>query len=356
MLGWGCMQVIGLILCLVIIPYCTGLLFYNKRDGIFMPWVYGIVTDWAAFQIPTVFFIHAGKSLHTLVPVYFMVTIVPAIAGLALLVSKIVRSRQMDKKPEVKPSFEKFTLSEFACLAIFVLVVAFQLYKTIFYAFSDGDDAYYVAVSQHAFANGAMYLNNPYTGIATGINYRYALAPFPMWIAYLARISNINVATVAHVVCAPTLILMSYVIYNSLAKSLFKENREKRYMFLTLYAVFATFSNVSQSTAESFLLTRSRQGKAALAGIVIPLLVYVMLRSLDDECRLCINAEVVPLLVVITLGGALTTMFSNVLLSFVFVFMAIWTLARKGNIKNLIGIVIAEIPCLTTVALYFLWR
>ena len=50
-------------------------------------------------------------------------------------------------------------------------------------------------------------------------------------------------------------------------------------MFLLAVSVLQIFGNYSIYPGSTFLLTRSRQGKAALASFIIPMLFYLLLQS-----------------------------------------------------------------------------
>ena len=110
----------------------------------------------------------------------------------------------------------------------------------MFLQVNDGDDAYHMAIASVAESSGNMYTANVYAFGNTTLTYRYALAPFPIWIAYLSRISGVHTLTIAHIILGIFLITMSYVIYASSAKELFGDNRKKR---LQMQAFFSSVLN-----------------------------------------------------------------------------------------------------------------
>ena len=249
----------------------------RKGESLLMSVVYGFVLEWAVAFITVTPLVILGKRLSLAVKVLIPIYMLLAAVG---LVRAILRARKNKEKNARVP----FSPSEIIYLGIFVGLILFELYKTIFYAYADGDDAYYMATARAAEASDTMYRLDPYVGIPIGINPRYAIAPFPMWIAVLARISAIDTATFSFTILSPVLILVTYFLFNEISKLLFgAEDREKRYMFLVLAAVFEMFSNVSTSTAGTFMLTRARQGKEALACIILPLLFYELFYILKAE-------------------------------------------------------------------------
>jgi hypothetical protein len=63
---------------------------------------------------------------------------------------------------------------------------------------------------------------------------------------------------------------------------LFKESDEKLPLFLIFTEILVLFGDYSFSTAENFMLARSRQGKAALGNIVIPFVLLLLIRIMEE--------------------------------------------------------------------------
>ena len=316
----------------------------KEDESPFIAIVYGFMLQWAAAFLAAVPLIVKERTLseltRILIPVYILLVITGLIKGI----------KSLGAKREFKP-FTKLDRSEIIYLSLFLGIVLFQLYKTVFYAYADGDDAFYVASARIAEASGKMYRLDAYVGITTPVPYRYALAPFPMWVAMLARVSTIDSAALSHSVLAPMLIAVTYFLYNEISKLLFgSENREKRYMFLTLVAVFEMFSNVSTSTSGKFLLTRARQGKEALACIVLPLLFYCFLRIVKSESEIKMRDYVT--LFVIAVASSLTSLLANVLVPLAFFGAGIWMLVKRKKFVNILLLGACLCVNLATVILY----
>lgn len=341
------------VLYLLIIPFCMGLFFYEREEGKLMVGVKGYLIQWAVFFSVAIPCIVLGKTLTDILNIFVPVSFLLAIAGCVFFI--LAYSQAMKKRGEGVFAGTGMVLSktEFVYLALFLGLWLFQMYKTIFYSFTDDDDAYYVVMANTINASDKLYTLDPYTGGGTTINYRYALAPFPAWIAGLSRLSGIPVSTLAHIVLSCTLITITYVIYNELAKRLFKGNREKQYMFMVLFSVFSIFSNVSQSIAETFMLTRSRQGKEALANIIIPFLFYYFLKLAQNE-ELRIGIKDTCFMIVLSMAGSLTSLFSNLLYCIAIGLFLIYSIYRKAGIKSIITLLPTLIPPVLAMLLY--WR
>ena len=171
-------------------------------------------------------------------------------------------------------------------------ILLFQMVQCFRLAYADGDDAFYVATAAIAEESNTMYMKLAYTGGTTGLDVRYGLAPFPIWIAFLARITGIQTVTVAQVLVPPVMIGMAYGVYYLLGSRLFAKHKERLPLFLIFAELLVLFGDYSMYTPEKFLIARSRQGKAALCAIIIPFLIYlllVLLEKLEERQKLSLT-------------------------------------------------------------------
>ena len=102
----------------------------------------------------------------------------------------------------------------FACLLIAQLFMAYSR------AYFDGDDAYYVTQSVITWQTDTMYRYLPYTGITTTVDARHALALFPMWAAYLAKMSGTHPTIILHSMMPLVLIPLADLVVYCLVKKL----------------------------------------------------------------------------------------------------------------------------------------
>ncbi len=336
----GFISFVILFLILILVPFLMGCLFKGEGKGCAVFLVYGFGVEWATFFVLAVPAIILKRSLSELIYPVLGLWLMAALAG-AISFFKM-KKRRIEWSP--------LTKSEIIYLGIFLALVAFQLYKAVFYAYADGDDAFYVATSQIANASDKMYLTDAYKGGGTTMEYRYALAPFPIWIAMVSRLSGVNVATVSHVMIPVVFIILTYIIYNEIAGILFAEDKEKKYMFLSLVAVFEMFSNVSTSTSGTFMLTRARQGKEALACIIIPLMFFLILGMIKSDYELSLKRWF--LLLLISVGASLTSVFANILVPFMVLFLVICEIAQKCSLKKIVASSCIVLPNLCVALLY----
>ena len=146
--------------------------------------------------------------------------------------------------------------------------------------YEDSDDAYYVAVASIAESSDTMFRVLPYTGGQTMLDARHGLAPFSVWMAFLARVSGMRPVLLAQTVLPVALIAMAYGIYYLFSVQLFPEKGGQQPLFLIFAEILVLFGNYSVYTTEVFLIGRSRQGKASLGSIVFPFVLLISLMLL----------------------------------------------------------------------------
>lgn len=342
-----------LIISLFLVPFITGSIMPSNGKVGFRTFVYGYVIEWALFYPVALCCILLQKSFTLLSRLYTLTMLFIIITGLVTLVVKLSKRKNQD--------IDKKALSkqEIIYLGIFIALVGFQLYKSIFYAYADGDDAFYIPTALVTEVSDKLYTIDPYIGTEIPfekLNYRYALSPFPVWISYLSRISGIHVATVSHVFLPVPLIIVTYIIFSELSKELFRNDRTKRYMFMVLTAVYVLFSNVSTSTAETFLLTRARQGKEALANIALPLVFLLLLEihnSLEKNARNITVSRIIPVWA-ISIAASLMSVFSGVLIGIAMFAFGIIVLFEKRKVRVLLDVAVMALPCAVSVLLYLI--
>jgi len=303
-------QIIVLALLLFVVPILTGGIFVDVDKAgrkLLFRWVSGQLLLWMGFQVICVPLILKEGSFRSVVNLYLGYT-----AALLLFVAA-AGIRRWGKGMGRLKWFENGIFSGrldgslilwliFWCLLVFQLVLAVRL------AYVDGDDSYYVAVSSAVEASDRMYLTIPYTGTAAGLDLRHGLAPFPVWIAFLARLSGMKTVAVAQTMLPLALISMTYAIFYLLGEHLFPEKGVKLPLFLIFTELLIVFGDHSIYTVENFMLARSRQGKAALGSIVIPALFLVLMILLE---RLKKGEKIPPLtyllLAAVAASGCLCT-------------------------------------------------
>lgn len=252
-------------------------------------WVSGQMLLWAGFQLLCVPCVLLELEFHDVVYGFGALAAVLAAAGvLTLIRSKGKRTFKL--VPEAGKAVRgdagsRRALVSFLWVCFFALLLL-QLVQAVRLAYGDGDDAYYVAVSAITENADTMYQKLPYTGGTTKVDIRHGLAPFPVWIAFLSRVSGIRAVSVAHIAMPLMLIPMTYTIFYLLGKRLFGGRERQLPLFLIFAELLVLFGDYSFYTVENFMLARSRQGKSALGSIILPmlfLLLFLLLERLGEQ-------------------------------------------------------------------------
>lgn len=364
-------------------PLFLGLLFtYELEEAPFrrlcLSWVGGQVFLWAIFYCISVPMIIKNMAFHSVVNLYLGIIVVLV---LGILVIEIWSKKNKKFDVFLNKKGEKLSLintKSFDLFSAFMLLlvlgfIVFQLIMAICYSYNDGDDAFYVAVSGLANSSDTMYMIEEYRGGATGLTSRYALAPFPIWIAFLARISNVETVVLARTILPPVLILMTYAIYyligNSLIDTLGDKYKSKSYLiyaYMLFVEVLILFGDYSYFSVEHFLIARSRQGKAAMGNIIIPVIVFLSLKifaeysreaTKDNRAEKALIKEsrlnLYLLLVFSVLSGCLCSTLSTFLLCMFLGILGIVSAIVYKKVKPLIAFAVCAMPCLVVAIIYF---
>lgn len=273
------LQLLILALLLLVLPSVIGSLTANadtesamSQNHLLFWWVSGHFFLWAGFQLICVPLILAERDFEDVVTLFAGYTAFLTLLGLAAALGRRTKAKLRLVWNEGKSGREGLWL-----WILFWGLLAFQLVQAVRMTYGDGDDAYYVVVSSIAQKANTMYTKLPYTGISTGVDIRHGLAPFPVWISFLGKVSGMPAVTVAHVVVPVVLIAMTYAIFYLMGKKLFPGKNGRLPLFLVFTEVLVLFGDYSYQSVENFMIARSRQGKAALGSIVIPFVLYLLL-------------------------------------------------------------------------------
>ena len=342
------LQGIVLILVLVIAPLGTGMIIDNMLEpgdrSMGMSYIAGFLTLLAVFQViavPIVFLDAWG--FPTIVKLFTVASTL--LAGLGIIRS-MHRWRRGNNvwHPVVKIS--EMSKAERVEWLMVVLLIAFQLFMALTRASFDGDDAYYVVQSVMTDETNTLYRILPYTGFSTSLDYRHSMAVFPIWIAYIARVTGIHAAIVSHTILPLVLIPITYWIYLEVGKKFFGEKKEQLPAYMILVCALQIFGNVSVYPASTFFLTRTWQGKSMLANVIIPAVFMILLWMFEGEAnRRPARRGLWLLLFMVNIVAAMmstASVFLNVVLLGV---MALVLAIRERNPQIMLKIGLACIPC-----------
>lgn len=267
----------------VVLPVLIGSLFqkvYKGEGKLIFFWLSGQMILWAGFQLITVPFVLGDhKFIHVLQCMAVFVILLLLLRAMLFIrsgewtgISVNWGGIRLNNREEGGGRTRICILQVLA-----VALLAVQLVMTLCLAYEEGDDAFYLALSTHTWDSEMMYFKNPYTGLTTDMDMRHGLAPFPMWITLLAKVSGILPITMAQLILPVTLILMAYGIHYLMGRQLFRGQREAFLVYFVLVEILVLFGGYSTYSVENFLLVRASQGKAVLCNLILPFLMLLCL-------------------------------------------------------------------------------
>ena len=281
------LKILGLVFWLLVIPVGLGLLFRKapKREqlpeklqttGVTL--LIGYLLLFALLEIvgiPVMLFsVYHGYS--RMVILYVVLLVLGAGTGYGFWIYRKKKARKRSWAVEETNRFRWLQREPYdtwegrILLALFLLLVGFQLYMAFTRASFDGDDAYYVVQALTAQQTDTLYRIDPNRGVSVPLDARHALALFPIWEAFVGTMCGIHATIMAHSVVPLLLIPLTYLIYYEIGRELFCNKKRLLPMFLTLMALWQMFGNVSIYTTETFFLTRTWQGKSFAGNFIIP--------------------------------------------------------------------------------------
>lgn len=287
-------RILEIMIWMTAVPLWVGTLFLPlEKKGARLPfcWISGQVLLWAGFQCICVPAILTGRTFREMEKCFFCyVGILVLLAG----VLAVLRHRRDKAQPGTEPAPRQEAREGSSshksriCIALwgaFALLLMLQLFLLCFLSYNEGDDAYYVAIATATAREGKMYVVHPYTGSATEMDARHALAPLPLWVSVISMHSGLSGAATAHVALPLILVPMTYCLYYLLGRKLVGGESARgdwaMPLFLCFTALLVLYGGYSVYSAENFLLVRGAQGKSVLANVIIPFLIYGMLGVME---------------------------------------------------------------------------
>lgn len=355
-------QILILAFWMLIIPTAAGACFRpapgteKRKSGekLLFFWVSGQMLMWGVFQLICVPLVLLEREFGLVVKLFGSAALLLAVCGAGTSIMAV--RRQGNMRVHVSAEGDRFFLNKRVWLwVLFAALLLLQLVQAVRLAYRDGDDAYYVAVSTITENAETMYQKLPYTGGTTEVDIRHGLAPFPIWIAFLARVSGVRAVSVAHVAVPLLLIPMTYGIFYLLGKKLFARRERFLPLFLIFTELLVIFGDYSFYTVENFMIARSRQGKSAWGSIVLPMLFLLLLTLLE---RLQENQKFGAgnwiLLCCAILAGCLCSTMGAFLLCMLLAVTGLCAAVSYRKWKVLVPLALCCVPCVCYALIYML--
>lgn len=160
---------------------------------------------------------------------------------------------------------------------IMIIAIIGQTALAMVQIYNGWDTAYYIANVNTSIDTNTMYLYDGSTGLPERyLNFRYALSGFYMHDAVIGQVFNIPGAIVCHyfngIVCH---VFSAYIVY---IIGMFVWNEKKWAKVLVIVSVLVNCGISTIYFANAFLMERSYEAKAYCANIIIPAIIYIIIK------------------------------------------------------------------------------
>ncbi|MFV0465992.1 MAG: DUF6077 domain-containing protein [Lachnospiraceae bacterium] len=257
-----------------VMPYLTGIWYTHfikeEKNNVLSALTAGYMIMFGLFEILALPMIFWKLPLSTL-----MYSYTGLLLAASLLAAILERKRILSALGEMLRTLRHLGLS----IWIWLGMVCLQIVIYIRYAYSNADDAFYIASANTSLVTNTIFAVNPYTGAEYAtLPSRYVLSPFHAFIAVMSKLTGVHPAILSHSVMMILFLLLAYAVYILIGRVLFQNDMEKLGFFLILITSLHVFAAFSERTAGLFFLIRLWQGKAIVAGIILPFVLYLFLR------------------------------------------------------------------------------
>lgn len=314
-----------------------------------MMYLCGWFLSFSVFELVSVPFILLQRSFTEVVIVYSVAILV--VFCVACWIGHDVLKECLEWKKWIQQVCKMSWWVRLAWLGVIVLI-AIQMIHAVVFEYYDGDDSYYVAQAVMTNTFDTMYTRDNYTGYIYPLDARHALSPTPVYISWMSRISGVHPTIIAHSVLAPVWLFLMYCIYGQLANRLLRENKEWKPILMMFLAIWYAFGNVSIYTSETFIMTRTWQGKGLMAGVVFPALLLCLLYLTEKE----VKTGIWLLFVMVILSAVFATSVSFMLVPTVVGVAAVLIGWSKKSAKTVLLMGTCCLPCIVLAICYLMVR
>ena len=259
---------------LMAVPAAVGYLFMGGKKNNGVCFVGGYLILFSMMELLTLPLTWMKAPLHVLTAAYGGIAVVLAAAGAIRMWKQ--KGQKCSTGAEQKASIYFW---------IALLVIAAQIVMCVMMAHMDADDSFYVASATTDIHTDTIFEINPYSGREYGrMPSRYVLSPFPVFLAVVSQLSaGLHPSIMAHMIYPAVFLVMTYVVQRLLSTYFYPKDRQARDIYLLIVACICSFSAYSVYNAGCFQMVRIWQGKAVLASVMIPLLIYLCLTIIMEK-------------------------------------------------------------------------
>lgn len=316
--------------------------FYDFLEAI----IFGTAAEWAVFEILAVPMILKEQPFSLLQRTWLIVMAAGIGLGIAFTVFRNRKIELPVSVVNIEPDEKAGALNRWGImlLAGLMLLAGFQSFMYVKGMHIDWDDSRFIAHTVEAYSHGNMLTISPTTGEYIGLQYwdghKDAIAPWPIFLALLAKLSGIHPTILAHTVLPPIYLLLTYGVYWLLGKRLFQDDTNRSILFTSVIAFIMLFYDALTYSQADFILVRLWQGKAVLAAIGIPLIFFLFLLAAEK------GSHVLWMLLPVVLGCSLLSSVTIPVLGFCMAGCSLCYLFFTRKWKSLLPLALGVAPLL----------
>lgn len=345
-------EFIKIMIIMVVMPLALGYVIFelcqfklNKKDvlaDVCYIYILGQVVMWAVFQLVAVPLIIAKSRLIVVTILWISLIVLILVAGYMYLHKNKSELRFLNVQV-----IEQTNKQDVICFAVMLLlaltIVGYQCYKYIFCMHIDNDDSRFVVNAVDAYEYGTMFLTNPangnYMGAWVGELTKDVSSPWSIYLAMISRLVGIYPTIFAHTVYPPFLLVMGYASYYLIGRLLFDE-KIKAIMLIIIIAVLNMSFGQSVYNQSYFTIVRIWQGKAVVAGVLIPFLTYLLIKLYKDEGHVWEYISLMLTGMAMCLMSGMGIFFSGIMIGV----MGLWFTVIKRRWKKIPYIALSCLP------------
>lgn len=342
-----------LILLVTVMPFLLGMVpvrvmnSFQKTPA--MTYLCGWFVSFSVFELVSVPFILLERSFTEVVVVYSIVLLL--LLGVSVWFGRDMLKQFLSWKVWKNKFLEMPRWTRLGWLVVILLIGA-QMLHAVFMEYYDGDDSYYIAQAVMTKTFDTMYVRDNYTGYIYPLDIRHALSPTPVYVAWMSKISGIHPTIISHSVLAPVWLLLMYCVYGQLGKRLLAKNKDWQPLFMIFLVVWFSFGNISLYTTETFIMTRTWQGKGLMAGVILPALLLCLIYLADKKP----SPGSWLLFIMVILSAVFATSVAFMLVPTVVGLAAVLIGWQKKSAKTVLLMGAGCLPCIVLAFCYLLLR
>lgn len=348
----------------VFVPIWIGIIWISflriksRLECLLNAWILGLVTMFAVGQIILVPMIALGQTLTSAVMVFKLVlTVLGTVSFFVILKwaaplfgQASLQVPEQEKKDDENmpkgfavPSSRRVFCAVFGVLAAVLIVM--QAFILSYYQHIDDDDSRFIAEEVSAVVHDTMFVDDPIT-----VDFMYwnlgevrkdLTSPWTMYVAICCRIADAAPAVFSHTVFPFFMIMICYVVYAMIGRVLLRGDMEKVFLFLIFISVLHIWDYTSTHTLGSMILLRIWQGKAIVAGFIIPVLLYLFYQILRQKKHGRYIAALYP----VSFAGSLMSGIGIVVVPVLLAVYGFIELLHGKNFRRTLAIWLAAVPC-----------